>query len=36
MYYKLNLNLAKFGQNIVPIEKLLYLRELNYLYERTE
>ncbi|SHG67815.1 hypothetical protein SAMN05421866_1194 [Chryseobacterium oranimense] len=36
MYYKLNLELTGFRQNLVPIEKLLYLWELNYLYERTK
>jgi hypothetical protein len=36
MYYILKLNLTELGQNLVPIEKLLYLWELNYIYERTK
>ncbi|STC93417.1 Uncharacterised protein [Chryseobacterium carnipullorum] len=36
MDHKLNLNFTGFGQNLVPIEKLLYLWELNYIYERTK
>ncbi|SIS37309.1 hypothetical protein SAMN05421639_10467 [Chryseobacterium shigense] len=36
MYYKLNLNLTRLGENPIPIEKLLYLWELNNIYERTK
>ena len=36
MDHKIKVNLTRIEQNLVPIQKLLYLWQLNNIYERTK